>query len=544
MTKRRAALCGLTLLFLCVCGIGCSRDYLDPTQLGRFRPVPVVNVILDSLGVVDEPAETYAGAEDPRPEDVIPYEQDYVIGVGDVIGISIYELYAEGTPFANQYMVTETGRVSIPEVGQVRAAGLTEAKLEEEIKDILSPSILKTPSVSVMLRQSQGHVFSISGGGIGRSGRFGVPRHDFRLLDAVAQAGGVAQHNVSYIYVSRKVTGEETAIAQAEETMALQPEEQIDIAEPDKGEELSPEDEMLEIIEPYTEAEPYTGGIIIAPSEMITDEELEALAAPSGLESEAKAVVNRGRNVAEVEDLSGQRAQSGRIEWVFEDGKWLPVRVGPPQEIESSPARRRDESAEQRLPLEEQAVQRYGWEQIGTGGAQVRVIKIPVDKLLGGDARYNIVIRPGDSISIPLDMIGEFWVMGNTRGAGPINLTGRPMTLKMAIASAGGLGALAWPKKVEVVRRIGENKEVTVLVDLDKIAKGLQPDFFIKPYDLINVGTHGTARYLATLRNAFRATYGFGFIYDTNFAPPAYNRHIFPGHWSINRMLDNVFGIE
>ena len=56
------------------------------------------------------------------------------------------------------------------------------------------------------------------------------------------------------------------------------------------------------------------------------------------------------------------------------------------------------------------------------------------------------------------------------------------------------------------------------MVDLDKIASGEQPDFFIKPFDLINVGTHATARWRAIARNAFRATYGFGFVYDRNFA--------------------------
>ena len=101
---------------------------------------------------------------------------------------------------------------------------------------------------------------------------------------------------------------------------------------------------------------------------------------------------------------------------------------------------------------------------------------------------------------------------------GYINVTGRPMTLKMAIAAAGGLGPLAWPKTCEVIRRIGKKKEEIVLVDLDKIASGEQPDFFIKPHDLINVGTHATARWRAILRNAFRATYGFGFVYDRNFA--------------------------
>jgi hypothetical protein len=91
------------------------------------------------------------------------------------------------------------------------------------------------------------------------------------------------------------------------------------------------------------------------------------------------------------------------------------------------------------------------------------------------------------------------------------------MTLKMAVAAAGGLGPLAWPKTCEVIRRIGKKKEEIVLVDLDKIASGEQPDFFIKPNDLINVGTHSTARWRAILRNAFRATYGFGFVYDRNF---------------------------
>lgn len=33
---------------------GCGTKFFDPTQIGRFRPVPSVNVILDSLGVAEE----------------------------------------------------------------------------------------------------------------------------------------------------------------------------------------------------------------------------------------------------------------------------------------------------------------------------------------------------------------------------------------------------------------------------------------------------------------------------------------------------------
>ena len=32
---------------------GCGNKFFDPTQIGRFRPVPAVNVILDSLGVAE-----------------------------------------------------------------------------------------------------------------------------------------------------------------------------------------------------------------------------------------------------------------------------------------------------------------------------------------------------------------------------------------------------------------------------------------------------------------------------------------------------------
>ena len=58
MTALKVALYGLTLSLLAVCCVGCADDILDPTQPGRWRPVPIVNVILPSLGVADEPDPT------------------------------------------------------------------------------------------------------------------------------------------------------------------------------------------------------------------------------------------------------------------------------------------------------------------------------------------------------------------------------------------------------------------------------------------------------------------------------------------------------
>ena len=502
------------LLFLA----GCNDLFFNPTQIGRFRPVPAVNVILDSLGVAEEAPSAWDGAEDPKPADCIVTETDYRFGPGDTVRIYVFELFQEGVPFTNDYTVTETGKISIPEIGVVEAAGLTETQLEEEIRQILSPSVLRDPLVSVTLLGSQHRVFSILGDAVPAPGRYGIPRYDYRLTDALATAGGISQFNVSYIYVSRTVTGEE-AISEPVEQGVTEPGSPEQLKKPDEPEELlTPEQEMMEVIAPLAKLQRPDNRLVIVSAEMVTDKELAETALPA---EDVEAAPDDKQKPAQLETISEPISEdtAGRIEWIFQDGKWVPVQIGQPLPTEPKP---QVELGKVGKPLKEKVPAEFDWEQIEAGGVQKRVIKIPADSLLAGDPRYNIVIRSGDNITVPVDIIGEFCIIGNVNNQGYVNLTGRPMTLKMAIAAAGGLGPLAWPKRCEVIRRIGEKREEIVKVDLEKIARGETPDFFIKPNDLINVGTHPTSGWRAVLRNAFRATYGFGFIYDRNFADRDY----------------------
>jgi len=750
---------GCSLLFLAF-SFGCGNKFFDPTQVGRFRPVPSVNVILDSLGVAEETPVAWEQGQEPRPADTVVMETDYVFRSGDIVRISIFELLQDGVTAINDYVVTETGKVSIPDVGVVEAAGLTETQLEEEIRQILSPSILKDPSVTVILMASQQRTFSILGDGIPAPGRYAIPRYDFRLTDALATAGGPRQFNVSYIYVSRNngpsqapasdllgglkmerlepklntpspgetegtgdkmqeiitpraqgrrhpasnvvisssemattsefgarrpsngsassngfagllsggsEAGSGTTQAVADETEAKtgsvtsvgaemwrQPEnnenEQVSVADilktlaerskeekaadaatngadnlappartirpapktvstadvtaggtpvrsqaepvaPARGEAGSL-DSIMKTLADRSAAKPVdkqaVGGAVRPPSpstgvgepaapkpgtgvdgilksledraESKSEEEpkdwenvLKSFAEPEPGEEKTEAEINLDdllKSVAEPDtgvetgeqiktegvgdvDLGvvipmdeqpvapvvgpggravGVREAPGRIEWVFQDGKWVPMQVGAP--TVAKPMIRIEPREEAVGVVEEPPIGGMEW----VSGTQKRLLKIPADKLMSGDQRYNIVIKPGDSIYVPVDVIGEFCIMGNVNRQGYIPITGRPMTLKMAVAAAGGLGPLAMPKRCEVVRRIGRKKEEVVMVDLDKIASGEQPDFFIKPNDLVNVGTDATARWRAVLRNSFRATYGFGFIYDRNFA--------------------------
>ena len=582
-------------LFLLFLGLfsGCGNKFFDPSQVGRFRPVPAVNVILDSLGVAEEEPEAWEGAEEPLPVDSMVIESDYVFRSGDVVSVAIFELLQEGVQYANSYVVTETGKMSVPEVGVIQAAGMTETQLEDQIRRILSPSILKEPSVTVALVRSQQRAFSVLGDGVPLPGRYFIPRYNFRLTDALATAGGPRQFNVSYIYVSRFGSDKQQAPDSINPGFG---ELELKVIEPQT---TRPVRQRRNNITPQAQYQWPESNVVISSSEMVTDGEYsrspssfgqfndatsrwlyakdigisngrpalrEPVAEPASVEDILKTLSehNGGEIISPREPASRQRRtegasrpsaapsvpqgtgelpdQNGNIEWIFQNGKWIPVQVGTPRpaEAEKVPAGHIEWIFQNGkwVPVQvgtpkpiEPAIKMGPGEQLAAppedgapvlavepDGAGTRLIRIPADKLLAGDPRYNIVIKSGDSIFVPVDIVGEFCIMGNVNRTGYIPLTGRPMTLKQAIAAAGGLGPLAWPKRCEVIRRIGRKKEEIVMVDLDKIASGEQPDFFIKPHDLINVGTHATARWRAILRNAFRATYGFGFVYDRNFA--------------------------
>ncbi len=80
------------------------------------------------------------------------------------------------------------------------------------------------------------------------------------------------------------------------------------------------------------------------------------------------------------------------------------------------------------------------------------------------------------------------------------------------------MNLVAEPAKVDITRMIGKHEQQIVQVDVAKIFAGVQPDYYIKSDDMINVGTSPVSPWLAIIRNGFRATYGFGFVYDRNYA--------------------------
>ncbi|MFI4911428.1 MAG: polysaccharide biosynthesis/export family protein [Sedimentisphaeraceae bacterium JB056] len=488
---------------------GCTTEFWDPKQVGRFRSVPVQHVILDSLGLAEETPPEYIEAEPPLAEDVVAEPQDYKLNSGDVVRIVIYELLEENQPYINDFIITETGKISIPEVGTIAAKGLTEQQLEEEIRQILAPDILKTPAVTVTLQASEYRAYSVLGTGLlsdSGGGRFIVPRYNFRLNQAIATAGGISEYNVSYIYVTRQLTEKEIM-------------ERLGTGESQVYIELESGQAQGEVSQSREQEDEFDA--------KKAEEELLELIAPTDMGENS---LNRPLlSLADIGEAGSE--EETRVEWIFEGGRWVPVKVdseGNPLDDQpggedgitvQNPLVPETESTEPDLSgLEDVLPDNYNMAERNPLRYMVRVIKIPREPFMNGDPRFNIIIKPGDTITIPSDSIGEFAILGNVNGPGYYTLTGRPMTLMQAIAAAGGLGELASPENVEVRRRIGAKHEEIVKVNLKKIASGLQPDFFIKENDTINVGTDSAARWLLILRNAFGANYGFSLTYSRNFA--------------------------
>jgi len=192
-----AVMCGWVVL----ASAGCS----EPGSIGRFRATPVTNIILDSLGVVDEEPAPYANARDPEARDLIAGTGEYVIGAGDMLEISIFELFGADQEWRDRKRVADTGRIILPEVGTFQAAGRTELELMDDISDKLVPNVIRRdPKVSVTVIGSRAQMFTISGA-VDLRGQYPLNGPDFRIAEALATAGGAPLANADYAYVIRRV---------------------------------------------------------------------------------------------------------------------------------------------------------------------------------------------------------------------------------------------------------------------------------------------------------------------------------------------------
>ncbi len=504
-----AAVLGVAALSSAGCWL--PNGFLDPTKVGRF-PVGVeyhevgIRRVLTSRDTPSGPAN----ATEPTADDLSPVAEDYVIGPGDTLTVVVDDLLREGLQEVTQAQVTPTGFVNIVKLGSVKVDGLTERQAEQEIKSQLRQAeILADPQVRVFVAVARQRVFNILGA-VTAAGQYAITDPALRLLDAISIARGI-DPNAKRFYVIRQVDGP-----------------------------ARPGRETGEATEPG----PKSDGLVIPPPTEPEDDYVSfSTAAGTGQDAPSSRPRERDRELEELNQIlaprqtgahprnAAGRAAPARRDPVrrSSDQQFAPLiydpETGEPTQVEPEGERDLPGGDTRDLPrgdvddpTDPSGRREFSWESVPDEGLSQRIIAIDHAALRNGDPRYNIVVRNRDVIHIPVD-VGVFYMMGEINRPGVYALGGRDITIKQAIALAGGFSALAWPERCEIIRReSGTDKELTISVNLDAIFGGLQDDVLLRDEDIVNVGSHIVAPFLFVVRNSFRFTYGFGFVYDRNFA--------------------------
>jgi polysaccharide export outer membrane protein len=131
----------------------------------------------------------------------------YILGPNDRIRLKVYG----ENDISGEYEIDNTGQVSIPLAGHIRAAGATTRQLEKSIASALSKGIVRDPRVNVEIAQYRPYYIL---GEVKKSGEYPY-RHGLTVMDAVASAGGFTYRaNENKVVLRRSGAG-------AEETFPL-----------------------------------------------------------------------------------------------------------------------------------------------------------------------------------------------------------------------------------------------------------------------------------------------------------------------------------
>ena len=133
-------------------------------------PIGLFLVVLSSslLGQVPAPSQANRGlstsavatlsGESVTPSGNKPHDDSFVIGNDDILAINVWK----EPDISRSIQVRSDGKISLPLVGEVQAAGRTPVQLKQEITVELQNYIAK-PEVTVMVEQINSKKFNILG---------------------------------------------------------------------------------------------------------------------------------------------------------------------------------------------------------------------------------------------------------------------------------------------------------------------------------------------------------------------------------------------
>lgn len=491
---------------------GCTSldSYLDPSVVGRWEYTPTTVPVLSHISSIEDRPQDLVEFSKVSSEDLLPNPSDYRIGPGDRLQVKLYDVISQAEVTTYERTVDIRGLIDIPQLGRFYVNGRNVPQVKAMIAE-QAKQLVADPTIELDIIETRQQTYSIVGG-IDRPGTYIIPGPDFRILAAIT-SGGRLDSTAKDIYIIRLVPLDPAL----DDPSGAPPADAVvsGASTPGGTSAGNPAN-------PSGTSPGKTGNDLLNEIDSISGEKKNGNSpSPAVIRGAGQRQPGAGRepvidltdpapNAKPTAAAQPKAASNGATApWIFIDGKW-----------QLAPKSASGSDAGMTLPGENRQPREI---------VTQRVIRIPRDRLEAGDSTYNVIIRPGDVIRVPEATQGVFYVGGQVRRAGSYNIPpeGR-MTIRRAIDAAGGLDALAWPERAELVRALGEGRQAIVSFNLRAIFSGHQPDIYVKPDDQINIGTSFWATPLAVIRNGFRASYGFGFLLDRNFGnevfglPPEY----------------------
>ena len=581
-----------SLLAVLAAFAGCeTKSYMDPSRTGYFETTPTSIPILSRIDVIEQAADSSIEYTQPTPEDLVPNQLEYRLAPGDVMKVSIPQLISSTETDISTRVVDQAGKISLPIIGQVQAAGLTVQEIEKEIVTKLA-GVITNPKAFISVEEARAYQFRILGS-VEAPGLYALNKPDLRVLDALALARGAVPSTTRILVTRAKANDAQYESDYAGRTGAQKAEPADGSKSTSKTETPAPQ-EQPKSADPATPSSADIDALINelpgaapapssapaptaepAPAPVPTDAPAPAPAAAPTAEpatepapsaepamppaTQPGMLSNRTRQSPPVDidqlepakasdtaaaDIASQSNDEGdRFTFDNATQTWVKVKSAGAKspaagkstaDAATAPAAAPEPAADTATDATMPGL-RTGDAARARGRAKVdekkafssRVIEVDYNQLVRGAANLNVIIRPNDMLYCDTGEVGVVYIGGEIARPGVYNLpTSGKLTLSRLVDAAGGLGQIAIPQRVDLIRRIGGDKEAAIRVNLAAIRNRAEPDIFMKSDDHVIIGTNFWATPLAVIRNGFRMTYGFGFLIDRNWgndifgAPP------------------------
>ncbi|MEK7282451.1 MAG: polysaccharide biosynthesis/export family protein [Acidobacteriota bacterium] len=120
-----------------------------------------------------------------------------LIGAADLLEVRVFEL----PELQSSVRVKADGTISLPLIGSLAVAGMTEADAEASLKSVLADRYVKDPHVSVLVKEHESRKVSVIGAVV-RPGAYPLLA-ERSLLQMISEAGGLTREAGAHMLVIR-----------------------------------------------------------------------------------------------------------------------------------------------------------------------------------------------------------------------------------------------------------------------------------------------------------------------------------------------------